>query len=477
MPDSTKKGEAWEAQSHKRITPASGRRGVGGSASFGYSVRMKNALLEELRARGILYQLTDEALASEMNRGPITLYCGFDPTSDSLHVGSLLPLVTLRRFQQAGHRPIVVLGGATGLIGDPSFKAQERALQTEEQVEHNLRGIRKVAERFLDFNQGRNSAIIVNNRDFYSDLNVLTFLREVGKHFTINHMVQKDSVRSRMEDRDHGISYTEFSYMLLQAYDFYRLHLELGCSLQIGASDQWGNITAGTDLIRRKLAHTEESKREEGRAHAYGLTHPLITRPDGMKFGKTESGAVWLSPEKTSPYQLYQFFIGSPDSVVGTWLRFLTFLPIQEIETLESLTTSEPEKKAAQIALAREITRMVHGESALARAEAATRALFGTEIQSLDLQTLSEIFSDTPATTLAPERLEAGLSLIDLLAETGLFQSKGAARKEIPAGGVYLNNERITDVGYVVTPRNLISNRALVLRKGKKNYHLVRFEA
>ncbi len=442
---------------------------------LGYSRDMENALLSDLKSRGILYQLTDETLGQKLNQGPITLYCGFDPTSDSLHVGSLLPLITLRRFQQAGHRPIVVLGGATGLIGDPSFKAQERALQTEEQVEHNLNGIRKVAERFLDFSPGPTGAIIVNNRDFYRDMNVLTFLREVGKHFTINHMVQKDSVRTRMDDREHGISYTEFSYMLLQAYDFYRLHLDHGCSLQIGASDQWGNITAGTDLIRRKLAHRDEAKKEST-THAYGLTHPLITRPDGVKFGKTESGAVWLSSEKTSHYQLYQFFIGSPDSVVGTWLRFLTFLPVSEIEKLEALVISEPEKKAAQIALAREVTRLAHGEEAVVRAEAATRALFGAEIKSLDFETLKEIFSDAPASTLEASRLESGVSLIDLLTETGLFQSKGAARKEIPAGGVYLNNERITDIGHMVTRESLISNRALVIRKGKKNYHLVKFE-
>jgi tyrosyl-tRNA synthetase len=436
---------------------------------------MANSLIQDLKARGILYQLTDESLSARLDQGPITLYCGFDPTSDSLHVGSLLPLITLKRFQLAGHRPIVVLGGATGLIGDPSFKSQERSLQTEEQVEHNLQGIKKVAERFLDFGTESHSALIVNNRDFYNDMNVLTFLREVGKHFTINHMVQKDSVRSRMEDRDQGISYTEFSYMLLQAYDFFRLYQEKDCSLQIGASDQWGNITAGTELIRRKLAHSQEHTSDSLHA-AYGLTHPLITRPDGVKFGKTEQGAVWLSPEKTSPYQLYQFFIGSPDSVVITWLKYLTFLSLDEIEDLEKKTQVEPEKKAAQIALAREITLMVHGQEALDRALAATQALFSAEIKTLDFDTLREIFSDAPASTLATSRLESGLSLIDLLAETGLFQSKGAARKEIPAGGVYLNNERITDAAYMVTSQSLISNRALVLRKGKKNYHLVKFE-
>lgn len=440
---------------------------------------MENSLFQDLKDRGILHQLTDESLSQHLEKGPVTLYCGFDPTSDSLHVGSLLPLLTLRRFQQAGHKPIIVLGGATGMIGDPSGKSEERNLQTDEQVDRNLQGIRKVAEKFLEFGPMPHGALIVNNRDFYTGMNVLTFLREVGKHFTVNHMVQKDSVRSRMEDREHGISYTEFSYMLLQAYDFYRLHQDHHCTLQIGASDQWGNITAGTELIRRKLAHSvpaTDSASGIALAPAYGLTHPLITRPDGVKFGKTEKGAVWLSSEKTSPYQFYQFFIGSPDSAVITWLKFLTFLPLREISALEEKLKTEPEKKAAQTALARELTRMVHGEDALNRAEAATTALFNGEIRGLDLVTLSEIFADAPASTLSSSRLGEGLPIVDLLAETGLFQSKGAARKEIPAGGVYLNNERVTDASLLIRESSLISGKALVLRKGKKNYHLVKFE-
>jgi tyrosyl-tRNA synthetase len=427
---------------------------------------MGNTLFQDLKDRGILYQITDDSLSEHLEKGPVTLYCGFDPTSDSLHVGSLFPLLTLRRFQQAGHKPIIVLGGATGMIGDPSGKSEERNLQTEEQVDRNLAGIRKVAERFLEFGPAPHGALIVNNRDFYTDMSVLKFLREVGKHFTVNHMVQKDSVRSRMEDRDHGISYTEFSYMLLQAYDFYRLHQDHHCTLQIGASDQWGNITAGTELIRRKLSH----------APAYGLTHPLITRPDGVKFGKTEKGAVWLSAEKTSPYQFYQFFIGSPDSTVITWLKYLTFLSVDQIAALEQKLQTEPEKKAAQIALARELTRLVHGEDALKRAEAATAALFSGEIRDLDFNTLAEIFADAPTSTLPVSRLADGLPLVDLLTETGLFQSKGAARKEIPAGGVYLNNERITDASLSLQHSHLLAGQALVLRKGKKNYHLVKFE-
>ncbi|NDG85708.1 MAG: tyrosine--tRNA ligase, partial [Proteobacteria bacterium] len=334
---------------------------------------MTPSLLQDLKDRGILYQLTDEGLGAHLAKEPTTLYCGFDPTSDSLHVGSLLPLITLRRFQLAGHRPIVVLGGATGMIGDPSGKSQERNLLAEDQIEKNIAGIRSVASKFLDFEHKKNAALILNNREFYNGMDVLVFLREVGKHFTVNSMIQKDSVRARMEDRDHGISYTEFSYMLLQAYDFYRLHREFACTLQIGASDQWGNITAGTELIRRKLAHAHSGEEEQNSAHsAFGLTHPLITRPDGVKFGKTEKGAVWLSPEKTSPYQFYQFFIGSPDSVVITWLKFLTFLPLSEIAELEKKTQTQPEKKAAQKALARELTLLVHGKEALERALSAT---------------------------------------------------------------------------------------------------------
>jgi tyrosyl-tRNA synthetase len=286
-------------------------------------------------------------------------------------------------------------------------------------------------------------------------------------------MMGKDSVRARMEDRDQGISYTEFSYSLLQAYDFYQLNQKFDCSMQIGASDQWGNITAGTELIRRKLAH--ESGSTEERSSAFGLTHPLITRADGQKFGKTEQGTVWLSAHKTSPYQLYQFFISSPDDSVIQWLKFLTFLPMSEVDSLAEKLKTEPEKKAAQLALAREVTRTVHGSEALERAEAATKALFGTEIKDLDVQTLNEVFGDTPTTEITKTELNATIPLIDLLVKTGLFQSKGAARKEIPAGGVYINNERITDAAFTVTTDHLIAQAAIVIRKGKKTYHVVKF--
>jgi tyrosyl-tRNA synthetase len=437
-----------------------------------------SSLFQDLQARTITYQVTDPSIEKHMDQGPITLYCGFDPTADSLHVGSLFPLLTLKRFQDAGHRPIVVLGGATGMIGDPSFKSTERVLQTPEQVAVNLAGIKKVASKFLDFTPGKkNAAVIIDNNEFYKTMGVLEFLREVGKHFTVNSMVSKDSVRSRMEDREQGISYTEFSYSLLQAYDFYCLYKQFNCTVQIGASDQWGNIVAGTELIRRKLAHEtpQTGTPAEHQAHAFGYTHPLITRSDGLKFGKSESGTIWLSSEKTSAYQLYQFFISAPDDRVITWLNYLTFIATDDIKNIAIRMAEAPGKKEAQLTLARAVTELVHGQAALERAEKATQALFGTEIKELDLQTLNEIFAETPSTTRARADLTAGIPLIDLLVETGLFQSKGAARKEIPAGGVYLNNERIADPAFMVTAEHLIAQSVMVLRKGKKNYNVVKF--
>jgi tyrosyl-tRNA synthetase len=442
---------------------------------------MSPSFFQDLMAREIVYQVTDASLEKHLEK-PAKVYCGFDPTSDSLHIGSLFPLLTLRRFQMAGHTPIIVLGGATGMIGDPSGKSQERNLQTLDQVATNLAGIKKVAERFVDFDRSKpNAAIIVNNHDFYANMSILTFLREVGKHFTVNHMSAKDSVKSRMEDREVGISYTEFSYMLLQAFDFYSLYKNHGCSVQIGGSDQWGNITAGTELIRRKEAHdrSEIANAEAGKgadAHpAYGLTQPLITKSDGTKFGKSEKGNVWLSADKTSPFQFYQFFIQVPDDLVMKLLQFVTLVPTSELPSIEAQLKSDPDKKAAQLRLASELTELVHGKAALERAMRATQALFGTEIKELDLQTLNEVFADTPSTTKSKSDLSAGLPIIDLLVETGLFQSRGAARKEIPAGGVYLNNDRVTDLEFLVKAPNLIADTALVVRKGKKNYHLVRF--
>jgi tyrosyl-tRNA synthetase len=328
-------------------------------------------LYQDLEARGIVKQVTDPDLSAKLASAKLTLYCGFDPTSDSLHVGSLLPLLTLKRFQQAGHRCIAVVGGATGMIGDPSGKTQERSLLGPEQLAHNVQGIRQTISRFLDFD-GPNAAKLANNADWFRDVSYIDFLRDVGKHFTINHMVAKESVRARLEDREHGISYTEFSYMLLQAYDFYVLNQRENCTLQIGGSDQWGNITAGIELIRRMhAAKGGPEERKDERTDVFGLTHPLVSKADGTKFGKTEKGTVWLDPKRTSPYQFYQFFIQTTDADAPTFLRFFTFLSVDEIASLENSIKTEPEKRLAQQVLARELTRLVHGEAELARAEKA----------------------------------------------------------------------------------------------------------
>src|SRR5262245_48453532 len=309
--------------------------------SFTRTDRFPMSLYDELQARGIIKQVTQPTLRDAMDAGAITLYAGFDPTSDSLHVGSLLPLLTLKRFQQVGHQVIALAGGATGMIGDPSFKAQERALLTEDLLNKNLRGIRGVMEKFLDLN-GVNAAKIVNNYDWIGKFSYVHFLRDVGKHFTVNHMMAKESVRARLEDREHGISYTEFSYMLLQAYDFYHLFTEHNCQLQIGGSDQWGNITAGCELIRR-MAAVESREAPE----VFGMTHPLVTKSDGGKFGKTESGAIWLDAHRTSPYQFYQFFLRTADADVLSYLKFFTFTTPAEWQTLEQSLKSEPEKRTA----------------------------------------------------------------------------------------------------------------------------------
>ncbi len=425
-------------------------------------------LFQDLQFRGIVKQVTDPDLEKALAAGPITLYVGFDPTADSLHVGSLLPLMTLRRFQTAGHRPIAIVGGATGLIGDPSFKAQERSLLDEAQLQRNLAGITKVIRRLLSY-EGENAAQVVNNFDWFRNISYLGFLRDIGKHFTVNHMIAKESVRARLEDRDQGISYTEFSYMLLQAYDFYRLHKDRGCTLQVGGSDQWGNITAGIELTRRMEA-------AEGRPQPklFGLTHPLVTKADGTKFGKSEQGTVWLDAHRTSPYRLYQFFVQTADADVMTYLKYFTFLSHEELRALEQSLQREPEKRSAQQALAREVVRLVHGDAELARAEAATQALFGTSIRELDETTLLDVMSDAPSTQKDRAALDT-YTLIDALVDTGLCTSKGAARKDIAAGGVYVNNERVSDVATVMKPGDLIGGNHIVLLKGKKNYHLLRF--
>ena len=395
---------------------------------------------------------------------PVTLYVGFDPTADSLHLGHLIGLLILRRFQQAGHRPIAVAGGATGMIGDPSGKSSERNLLSQEVLEANIAGIQSQLGRLLDFESTTNPALLLNNADWVRPISVLDFLRDVGKHFSVNAMMAKDSVKSRFEGV--GISFTEFSYSLLQAYDFLHLNETHGCILQAGGADQWGNITAGIDLIRRKRDVT-----------ACGLTTPLLTKTDGTKFGKTEGGAVWLSPARTSVYRFYQFLIQVEDAQVIQLLKFFTFLPMEDIAALESQHQATPERRDAHKKLALELTRLVHGESATADAIRASEILFGGSLEGITEAQFDEVIAEVPNVTLshALPGQPTG-ALIDILIAAGLSPSKGQARKDIEAGGVYVNNIRATDIKLVLSPEHLLFGKFILLRKGKRNYALVRFE-
>jgi tyrosyl-tRNA synthetase len=416
--------------------------------------------IRELKWRGVLYDHTE---GLEELTGRVVGYIGFDPTAKSLHVGSLLPLITLLRFQRFGNIPIAVIGGGTGLIGDPSGKTKERPLLSKEEIEENIEGIKAQIEKFLDFKAKENPAKIVNNYDWLGEIKLVDFLREVGKHITVNYMLQKESVRNRLQ-REEGISFTEFSYMLLQAYDFLVLYDRENCVLQMGGSDQWGNITAGIDLIR---------KMRGGRA--YGLVFPLITTSSGVKFGKTEEGTVWLDPNLTSPFKFYQFWINTEDADVIRYLKYFTFLGEREIEELEESLKREPEKREPHRVLAREVTRMVHGEDAMRRAERASKVLFGEEIKDLNLMEILEIFSDVPSREIPKERFEGeGYPLVELLVDVGLFPSKGEARRAINGGGVYVNNIRVSDAQDKISLSRAIEGKVLILRKGKKNYLLVK---
>lgn len=425
------------------------------------------SVLDDLQWRGLLADCTDlPGLTDRLNAGRTTLYCGFDPTADSLHVGNLVPLLALRRFQLAGHAPIALAGGATGMIGDPSGRSSERNLQTPEQVAHNIESIKEQLARFLDFEARSNPARLVNNADWIGPISYLEFLRDVGKHFTINWMVAKDSVRSRMEG-EGGISYTEFSYMLLQAYDFYHLRRAYDCELQVGATDQWGNITAGCELIRRKLSST-----------AWGLVFPLLTKADGTKYGKSASGAVWLDARRTSPYRFYQFFVQSEDADVGKLLRTLTFLDREEIEHLEAETANNPGRRLAQKRLAEEMTTLVHGRSACDDAIRASALLFGGDPTGVSASALDDIAAEVPTFDLPAASIAGdGMPLIQLLADSGLCPSKGQARKDIQAGGIYVNHTRVTDIARTVGEADLLHERFILLRKGKRNYLLVRVSA
>jgi tyrosyl-tRNA synthetase len=418
-------------------------------------------LSEDLVFRGLIHQVTDPALPSRLDAGGLTVYIGFDPTADSLHVGSLLQLCTLRRFQLAGHRPIALAGGATGLIGDPGGRTDERAMLTREVLDAYLDGIRPQLGQFLDLS----SALLLDNSAWLSSVTAIEFLRDVGKHFTVNQMVAKDSVRSRFERPDKGISYTEFSYMLLQAYDFLRLHLDHGCDLQVGGSDQWGNITMGIDLIR-KVCQDE----------VWGLTTPLVLKADGTKFGKTETGTVWLDPDRTSPYAMYQFLFNSPDDVVGSYLRFFTFLSHEEIEALDAETADHPERRAAQRALARSVVGLVHGDDEVKKAEAAADALFTDEIAELTEEMLLAATEDAPTTERPRAELADGLALVEALSLAELVASRSEARRTIEGGGVYVNNQRQTDLERQLGTPDLLHDRYILLRKGKREVHLLRFK-
>ena len=420
-------------------------------------------ILQELEWRGLYADCTDrDALEKRLAAGPTTLYCGFDPTADSLHVGNLVPLFALRRFQLAGHHPIALAGGATGMVGDPSGKSDERNLQTPDQIEHNIAAIKAQLTKFLDFSSATNPARLVNNHDWMGPISFLEFLRDTGKHITVNTMVAKDSVRSRMEDRSSGISFTEFSYMLLQGFDFYHLRKTFNCELQVGATDQWGNITIGTELTRKKMSAT-----------VWGLVFPLLTKADGSKYGKTATGTVWLDPKRTSPYRFYQFFINADDADVVKLLKTLTFLNREEIAALAAESTANPGGRAAQKALAREMTTLVHGADALAAAVAASEILFGAEIGATSEETFRDVVGEIPTTAIARTRLAGvGSGLTELLVEAGLCPSKGQARKDIEGGGVYVNNVKVapTDVVCVVTTNDLLFGKYVLLRKGKRTY-------
>ncbi len=421
-------------------------------------------IYEELLARGLVADCTDTAeLPKRLATGPVTLYCGFDPTADSLHVGNLVPLLALRRFQLAGHRPIAVAGGATGSIGDPSGKAQERQLLTREVLKANIAAVKAQLTRLLDFESAVNPARLVDNADWTAPVSFLEFLRDIGKHFTVNQMVAKESVRARMEDRDVGISYTEFSYMLLQAFDFFHLCREHDCELQIGGSDQWGNITAGIELTRKKLGRT-----------VYGLTLPLITNADGSKFGKTVAGAIWVDSRRTSVYRFYQFWINTDDRDAVRYLKYFTFLTLDEIASLEAKHQANPGAREAHRALARAVTDLVHGPAATQEAVRASEILFGGNLEGITEGTFNEIVGEVPTKEIELARLDgAGVPLVELLVHAGLCPSKGQARKDLEGGGVNINNVRVADAARSVTRADLLFARHVLLRKGKKNYVVI----
>ena len=422
------------------------------------------SILDELTWRGLINDCTDsEALTERLGKGPIVLYCGFDPTSDSLHVGNLVPLIALRRFQDQGHIPVALAGGATGAIGDPSGKSAERTLLTRETLQENIAAVKTQLGKLLDFDTSSNPARLLDNADWTENVTLLDFLRDIGKHFTVNNMVAKESVRARMEDRDVGISYTEFSYMLLQAFDFYHLKKEHECELQIGGSDQWGNITAGIELTRRKLNAT-----------VFGLTLPLITNTDGTKFGKTEAGAVWLDSTRTSIYKFYQFWIRTDDRDVIRYLKYFTFLSRDQITELEKSHTENPSAREAHTALAIAMTDLIHGQNATKETQQASQILFGGGLEGIGENTFNEIVGEVPTVEIEKSKLEGeGMPILELFVTSSLCQSNGQARKDLQGGGLNLNNERQSDPKQKITTDSLLFGKHLLLRKGKRNYTVI----
>ena len=423
---------------------------------------MKTNFVEELRWRGMIHDMmpgTEEQLNKEMT----VAYVGIDPTADSLHIGHLVSIMMLKHLQAAGHKPIALVGGATGMIGDPSFKAAERKLLTVEEIQHNVDCIRKQLSKFLDFDNGENAAEMLNNYEWMKDYLFLDFIRDVGKHITVNYMMAKDSVKKRMET---GISFTEFSYQLLQGYDFLTLYRTKGCKLQMGGSDQWGNITTGTELIRRM----------EG-GEAFALTCPLITKADGTKFGKTEGGNVWLDPEKTSPYKFYQFWLNCSDEDSVKYIRIFTMLSKKEIEAFEAEHAQAPHLRLLQKALAKELTIRVHSQKDYEQAVAASEILFGKgtteQLQQLDKDTIASVFEGVPQFTIAKSKVEAGIDVVDLLAvETNVFASKGEIKRALKENSISINKTKIPE-GYNVTAKDILAGSYIVVQKGKKNYYLI----
>ena len=419
-------------------------------------------LFDELQWRGMVYDAT-EGLQGQFASERVTAYIGFDPTASSLHVGSLLTVTGLARLQRFGHVPIAIVGGGTGMIGDPSGKSLERVLLSADQIDENVAGVRRQLERFLDFGAAANAARIVNNADWLGTIDLLSFLRDAGKHFTVNYMLQKESVNRRLESEE-GISFTEFSYLVLQAYDFLQLFDRYGCTLQMGGSDQWGNITAGIDLIRKLRAKK-----------AHGLVWPLMKTAAGTKFGKTEAGTIWLDAARTSPFKFYQFWLNTDDRDVLAHLKAFTFLDRGAIDELEAATTSAPEKREGQRVLAREVTALVHGRDHVSRAEHASGLLFGEDIATLAVEDVLAVFEDVPSTELPAADFDGeGVGMVELVARVQLASSRSDARRLVQSGGVYVNNRRVSDAQARLTRDQAIGGRLLVLRKGQKQTHLVR---